>query len=305
MLGNPFRLESQPLRPPGPRQDAEEISISPDYFRALGIPLLRGRFFTDADGQDKTPQVLIINQSMARKYFPGQDPIGQRLQTGDPDPTSQWETIVGVVGDVKYEGLDAPTDPTLYVPFNEDGWALFSRSMFLAVRTSADPASITSALRAQLAALDKDLPLTDVRTMPERMDESVNQPRFRTVLLGLFAGVALLLAALGIYGVLAYSVSQRTREIGIRMALGANPGRVVALVVARGMVLVGIGLAVGLAGALALTRLMSSLLFAVSARDPQSFAVVSMVLAVVALMACYLPARMAARVDPMIALRSE
>ena len=305
MIGNPFRLESQPLHPPGPQQEADEMTISPDYFRALGIPLLRGRVFTDADGADKTPGVLIINQSMAKKYFSGQDPIGQRLQTGDPDPKSPWETIVGVVGDVKYEGLDEETGPTLYVPYNEGEWTLFSRSMFLVLRTSADPASVTSALRAQIAALDKDLPLTDVRTMPERIDESADRPRFRTLLLGSFAAVAMLLAAIGIYGVLAYSVSQRTREIGIRMALGANPARVVTLVVARGMALVGVGIVLGVAGALALTRLMSSLLYAVSARDPQSFVAVSLLLAAVALLACYLPARVAARVDPMIALRSE
>ncbi|HEU5451103.1 MAG TPA: ABC transporter permease, partial [Terriglobales bacterium] len=305
MIGNPFRLESQPLHPAGPQQEADEMTISPDYFHALGIPLLRGRFFTDADGQDKTPGVLIINQSMAKKYFPGQDPIGRRLQTGDPSPQSPWETVVGVVGDVKYEGLDEETGPTLYVPYNEGEWTLFSRTMFLVLRTSSDPASLTSALRAQVAALDKDLPLTNVRTMPERIDESVDRPRFRTLLLGSFAAAALLLAAIGIYGVLAYSVSQRTREIGIRMALGANPARVVALVVARGMVLVGVGVTVGLAGALALTRLMSSLLYAVSARDPQSFVAVSVLLAMVALLACYLPARIAARVDPMIALRSE
>lgn len=303
-ITNPFTVEGQPRDGSRPLQLAEEMTVSPDYFRALGAPLLRGRFFTDAD-KAGAPMVLIINESMARNYFPNQDPIGKRIQTGDPNPKNPWETIVGVVGDVKYDGLDAREAPTLYVPYTSEGWASWSRSMFLVVATSMDPLHVAGSIRREVSALDKNLPVTHVRTMTEVLDASVTQPRFRTYLFGTFSFMALFLAAIGIYAVLAYSVSQRTREMGIRLALGAQPGAIVRLVVGHGMLLVAVGVLIGLAAAFAVTRLMAALLFGVSPTDPASFVSVASLLAVVALAACYLPARLAARVDPLVALHYE
>ncbi|HMZ18054.1 MAG TPA: ABC transporter permease, partial [Blastocatellia bacterium] len=296
-ISNPFAVEGRPPAPGQARPLAEEMTISPDYFTALGVPLLRGRFFNDADKEN----ILIINEAMARRYFPNEDPVGKRLQTGDPSPNSPWETIVGVVGNVKYTGLDADDSPTMYVPYTTPGWASWSRSMYLVVRTTGAPSSLASALRREVNALDGDLPLTNVRAMEQVIHESVAEPRFRTSLLGLFAAVALLLAGIGIYGVISYAVTERRHEIGIRMALGAQRGDVMRLVVKQGMLLAGVGIAIGLAASLALTRLMKTLLFGVSATDPLTFGGIALLLALVALAACWIPARRATKVDPMIA----
>ncbi|HMV51598.1 MAG TPA: FtsX-like permease family protein, partial [Blastocatellia bacterium] len=215
------------------------------------------------------------------------------------------ETIVGVVGNVKYTGLDADDSPTMYVPYTTPGWASWSRSMYLVVRTTGAPSSLASALRREVNALDGDLPLTNVRAMEQVIHESVAEPRFRTSLLGLFAAVALLLAGIGIYGVISYAVTERRHEIGIRMALGAQRGDVMRLVVKQGMLLAGVGIAIGLAASLALTRLMKTLLFGVSATDPLTFGGIALLLALVALAACWIPARRATKVDPMIALRCD
>ena len=301
-ITNPFTVEGQSYDRTRGLQLAEEMTISPDYFRALGVPLVKGRFFTDAD---RTAPVLIINQTMANKYFPNQDPIGKRIQTGDPDPKSPWEIVVGVVGNVKYSGLDADPSPTLYVPYTEEGWTNWSRAMSLVVRTNADAASIVSAVRRELADLDRNLPLADVRTMNELIDQSVVQQRFRTWLLGAFSALALLLAALGIYGVISHMAGQRTREIGIRMALGATRKDILKLILGQASQLALIGIAAGLAGSFLLTRIMRSLLFSVSATDPLSFTIMSILLALVAVLAGYVPATKAAKVDPMVALRYE
>jgi putative ABC transport system permease protein len=301
-ISNPFTVEGQPHDPRHALPLAEETPISPDYFRALGVPLLKGRLFSDAD---RTTPVLIINQTMAKQYFPNQDPIGKRIQTGDPDPKAPWETVVGVVGDVKYSGLDAAPSPTLYVPYTEKDWAGWTRDMSLVVRTSMDPSSVVPGLRQELARLDKDLPLSQVRTMNELIDESVVQQRFRTWLLGVFSALALLLAAVGIYAVISHMVGERTREIGIRMALGATRKEILKLILGQASQLAVIGIFTGIAGALLLTRVMRSLLFSVSTTDPLSFALMCTLLAVIALVAGYVPAIRATRVDPIVALRYE
>ena len=306
-ITNPFTVEGQGYDRTRALQLAEEMSVSPGYFRALGIPLIKGRFFSESDRveKDSDPMIVIINETMARRYFPGQDPVGKRLQTGDPDPRSRWETVVGVVGDVKYSGLDAQPMPTLYVPFNEQGWIFWSREMYLVVRTRLEPAAIVPSLRAQLESVNKDLPLAHVQTMDQLIEDSVVQQRFRTWLVGAFAGLALLLAAIGIYAVISYSVAQRTREIGVRIALGANAADVLKMVLGQGMKLAAMGLASGLFAALLITRVLRSLLFSTSATDPLSFAATTLVLLGVVVLACYVPARRATKVDPMVALRYE
>ena len=301
-ISNPFTVEGQGYDPNRATQLAEELTISPDYFRALGVPMLSGRSFTETDR--KTP-VVIINQTMARKYFPNQDPVGKRIQTGDPDPKSPWETVIGVVGDVKYAGLDAPPTPTLYVPYTEEGWTGWSRDMSIVVSTNVDPGSIASGVRSELAQIDPNIPLAEVRTMNDLIDHSVGEQRFRTWLLGAFSGLALILAGIGIYAVISHMASQRTREIGIRMALGAGRGEILKMILGQAGFLALIGIGVGVLGALFLTRLMRSLLFAVSTTDSVSFVVMCAVLALVALIAAYVPALRATRVDPMVALRNE
>lgn len=302
-ITNPFTMESQGFDPARVLQLAEEMSISRDYFKTLGIPLVKGRLFTDNDRD--AAHVIIINEQIAKHYFPQQDPIGKRLQTGDPDPTAPWETIVGVVGDVKYSGLDSPPAPQLYVPYNLTDWLGWSRSMYLAIRTSGDPASLVPAVRQALASFDNEIPLANIATMDQLLDESVAEQRFRTWLLGGFAALALLLASVGIYAVMSYSVGQRTGEIGIRMALGARPLDILGLVLGQAAGLAGVGLLVGIVGAFALTRTMSGLLFSVSASDPMSFVVACLILVSVALLASFIPARRATKVNPVVALRYE
>jgi putative ABC transport system permease protein len=249
--------------------------------------------------------IVIINETMARQYFGGKDPIGRRIQTGDPDPQSPWETIVGVVGDVKYSGLDSQPSPTLYVPYNENGWVMWSRRMYLVVRSSGNAPEIVPAIRAQLASMDSSLPLAKIRTMDQLLDESLVQERFRTWLVSGFAALALLLSAMGIYALISYSVSQRTREIGVRIALGAQQRNVLGMVIREGLQLLAFGLLLGLIGALSATRSIQSLLYSTSATDALSFIAPALMLLAVALLACYIPARRATRVDPMVALRYE
>ena len=306
-ISNPFTVEGQGYDRNRRLQLAEEMTVSPDYFRSLGIPLLRGRFFSRSDKVegDKDPMIVIINETMAKQYFGDKDPIGRRIQTGDPDPNSPWETIVGVVGDVKYSGLDSAPAPTLYVPYNENGWVMWSREMYLVVCSSGNAPKIVPAIRSQLASMDSTLPLAQIRTMDQLLDESLVQQRFRTWLVSGFAALALLLSAIGIYALISYSVSQRTREIGVRIALGAQRSNVLGMVLREGLQLLAFGLLLGLIGALSATRIMQSLLYSTSATDALSFVATSFTLIAVALLACYIPARRATKVDPMIALRYE
>ena len=306
-ITNPFTVEGQGYDPHRKLQLAEEMSVSPDYFRALGIPLMKGRFFSPSDRVEgeKDPKIVIINETMAKQYFGAKDPIGGRIQTGDPDPSSPWETIVGVVGDVKYSGLDSPPQPAIYVPYNENGWVGWAWQMYLVVRSSGSGQQIVPAIRAELASMDTTLPLAQVRTMDELLDESLAQQRFRTWLISGFAGLALLLSAIGIYALISYSVSQRTREIGVRVALGAQRSNVLGMVLREGLKLLLVGLLLGWIGAFSATRVLRSLLYSTSTTDAVSFVATSLTLIAVALLACYIPARRATKVDPMVALRYE
>jgi putative ABC transport system permease protein len=290
-----FDIEGHPF-PPGKSPGADCRFVTADYFRALGIPLISGRLLSDSDGAQASP-VLLINESMAHRYFPNEDPIGNRLVLGINHFTGQ---IVGVIGDVKHVGLDAETNDEIYAAYSQ---APFWTDMTLLVRTTGEPMSIAGSMRNEIAALDRQVPIGKVRTMETITAESVAQPRFRTLLLGLFGVAALLLASVGIYGVMSYAVTQRTHEIGIRMALGAQFGDVRRLVIGNGMTLALVGVAIGLAGSFALTRLMASLLFGVTATDAATFVAVSGGLSAVALLACYIPARRATKVDPLVALR--
>jgi putative ABC transport system permease protein len=277
---------------------ADDRLVSPGYFKAMGIPILKGRGFTERD--DATaPRVALINETLARKFFPGEDPIGKRI---DMNWKSEgWQEVIGVVGDVRHDGLDLPLFPTVYVPYRQaiDG------GMTLVVRAQNDPLQLAGAVRAQVRALDPNQPISSLRTMDEVTSESVGPRRFSTTLFGAFAALALFLAALGIYGVIAYSVTQRTHEIGIRMALGARRRDVLRLVIGHGLRPVGLGVLAGLLAALPLTRLLSGLLFGVGATDPWTFAGIPLLLSGVGLLACYFPARRAARLDPLTALRHE
>jgi putative ABC transport system permease protein len=306
-ITNPFTVEEQGYDRNRQLQLAEEMTVSPDYFPSLGIPLIKGRFFSPSDRVEgeKDPMIVIINQTMAKQYFGGNDPIGRRIQTGDPTPGAPWETIVGVVGDVKYSGLDSPPGPTLYVPYNENGWVLWSSQMYLVVRSNEGASEIVPAIRSQLASMDSALPLAHIRTMDQLLDESLVEQRFRTWLVSGFAVLALLLSAIGIYGLISYSVSQRTREIGVRMALGAQRSSVLVLVLKEGLKVVAFGLLLGLVGSVSAMRIIRSLLYSTSTTDALSFIATSLTLIAVALVACYIPARRATKVDPMVALRYE
>jgi putative ABC transport system permease protein len=296
-----FAIEGRPDVDEGTVQDVQPFGASPEHFRTFEIPLLQGRLISARDGE-RAPAVAVINREMARRYWPGEDPIGKRVTLGDPaDTAAIWRTIVGVVGDVKQEGLDAEPYAQMYMPSAQ----FPQRGIYVSLRTAGDPLGAAGALRRAVKEVDPDVPVADLMTMEQRVAQSVTQPRVNTLLLGVFAGVALVLAAVGIYGVMSYGVEQRTREIGIRMALGAKQGDVLRLVVGQGMAPVAAGVALGLAGAFAVTRLIGSMLYGVSATDPVTFLAVTVFLVAVALVASYLPARRATRVAPTEALRYE
>jgi putative ABC transport system permease protein len=295
----PFAVEGQTPEEQTANPYANYEAISSGYFRTMGITLLKGRDFNEEDRGDKV-SVVIINEMMARKYWPNEDPLGKRLRFGKANSNAPWLTVVGVVGDVRYREWDA-VRPDIYVPFLQNSEY---RTDFV-VRTKVDPLSLSESFRREVYALDKDQAVAAVTTMDELVSSALARPRFNTLLLAVFAALALSLSAVGVYGVMAYTVAQQTHEIGIRMALGAQARDVLRMVVGQGLRLIVIGLSVGVAGAFALTRLMSSLLYGVTAADPLTFAAVALLLAGVALLACYIPARRATKVDPMEALRYE
>jgi putative ABC transport system permease protein len=271
--------------------------VGTDYFKTLNIQLQKGRAFRESDGID-APPVLVINEVLARQYWPDQDPIGKRVVTNlGPD----WREIVGVVKSVRHMGLDDELHPEIYFPVAQFPWP----NLTLVVRTNGESLNFVGAVRNQVQAIDKDQPISNIHTMDELLARTVSQPRFNLILLAIFAGLALLLAAIGIYGVMSYLVTERTHEIGIRMALGAQTRDVLKLIVSQGLSLTSIGVAIGLIAAFGLTRLMRSLLFRVNTTDPLTFAVITLLVIAMALLACWIPARRAAKVDPLLSLRHE
>jgi putative ABC transport system permease protein len=285
----------------GPIQNVDYYqAVSKDYFSTMGIRLMAGRLLDDRDVHG-APDVVIINQTMARMFWPGQDPIGRRIRPGSTDP---WCTIIGIVDDVKNAGLDRATGTEIYLSYRQTQGA-GSRSMYAILRAKGDPRLLSSAVRQELSAIDPALPLSQIRLMDDVLSAAQSRPRFLTILLALFSCVALAIATIGIYGVISYSVERRSKEFGLRMALGAQPRDVLSLVMKQGAGLALVGVVVGLAAAFALTRLMSSLLFGVTPTDPATFAIVTLILTVVALAASYIPARRATKVDPIQTLRYE
>ncbi len=310
----PFVIQGRPTAN-GEQYHGDEnwANVSPHYFSAFKIPLKRGRVFDESDVANSTP-VAIVNEAMAKKYWPKEDPIGQRIAMGGkalgPEFDEPPRLIVGVVGTVRQNGLSRANQCVMYVPGTQvtDGLTRLANNVApisWIVKTNSDPRLLTLAIEREILAVDGQMPVAKVRTMDQVIGDNVARQSFSMLLLSLFAGIALLLAAIGIYGLMSYSVEQRTHEIGIRMALGAGRGDMVGLVVGQGMLLAGTGVIVGLASAYGLTRLLASLLFGVSANDPVIFASVAAILCVVALLASYIPARRAMRVDPMVALRYE
>jgi putative ABC transport system permease protein len=272
--------------------------VSSGYFPALGIPLKKGRIYTEADSRQATPAV-IVNESFVRRFLPNQDPVGKLLRFEGRFGSPKGNQIIGVVGSVRRHGLEQEPGPEVYLSYQQTPWPYMS----LVARTKAAPASVAQSIQRALYAVDSTQPVFDIKTMEERLDDSVAQRRFNMLLLGLFAALALILASIGIYGVISYSVTQRTREIGLRLALGAQRSDVLRLIIAQGLRLTVIGLAAGVAVALAIGKLISSLLYGINAHDPLTFLTTGLVLSAVALLACWLPARRASRLDPLIALR--
>ena len=292
-----FDIEGQPK----PTLFVGTPKIDAGYFKTMGIPLLAGREFTAQDTAT-APKVAIISERIVRDYFPGgpAEALGRRVRVSDP---GDWLTVVGVVADIRQRGLDQDVKPMIYAPFQQDGGG-FVRFVSFVARTVA-PASVADGIRAEIRRAAPDLPIESTVTMDEALAASVAQPRFRTVLVGLFATTALLIASCGLYGLMAYAVTQRRREIGVRMALGADRGAVLRLVLARALRIVVVGLVAGLAGAAAVTRVLQTFLFGITATDPLAFTAVTLLLMAVGLLAAWLPARRAARIDPNAALRAE
>jgi putative ABC transport system permease protein len=302
-VGGDFRIEGQPKPEPGREPSANVRSVTSQYFQSIKIPLLKGRYFTEADKRGGVG-AAIINQSLAQRYFPNEEPVGKQISNiganqndGDPE---KWE-IVGVIGDVHHSSLTKAATPELYLPFQQNSW---NWGNFL-VRTKGDPAALADSFREQIRAGDRGVPLTGVRPLAEAISETVAQPRFYTFLFGIFGGLGLLLTVTGVYGLISYTVAQRTQEIGIRMALGATPRSVVRMVLWHGVVLAMIGAGAGLAISFALSRVIASLLFGLLPTDLMTFAAATVVLLAASVLASYLPARRATKVDPLVALRYE
>jgi predicted permease len=301
MAWGPITIEGH--TPPGGEDfvNADQRIVGGRYFEALDIPLISGRYFSDADRAD-APRVVVIDEYLAAQYWPGEDAVGKRLRLGPLSAASDnWLTVVGVVGRVKHYGLDSDGRIVLYLPQTQFN----ARSLYVAVRSSGSPEAIAPAVRRELQEIDRDLPMYRARSMEERLDAAVARPRFAMTLLTMFAGFALALAAIGTYGVMTFLVSQGTRDIGIRVALGATQRSILGMVLRQGTALAAAGLAVGLAGAWVLTRFMQSLLFGVSGTDQITFVAVALLLALVAIVAILIPAARAARIDPIVALSAE
>ena len=298
-----FAMSDQP--PPAPGQEPRAVFniVTPDYFRAMEIPMIQGRSFSASDGAN-APLVAIINETLARNFLPGESPLGKRIRNiASRDPQPPWMEIVGVVGDIRPARLTTAAGPQMYVARAQIAFS--DPQMTLVVRTASEPGNLAGAIRSAVQAVDKDQPVYDIRTMPEVMSNSIATPRFNLLLVGVFAVLALVLAVIGVYGVMSYLVAQRTHEVGLRMALGADARNILKLVIGRGMILAFAGVGIGLGAAFALTRIMANLLYGVSPTDPLTFSAIALLLTSVALLACYIPARRATTVDPMIALRNE
>jgi putative ABC transport system permease protein len=300
-----FIVENRPVEASADQPRAKFRAVSADYFPALGIPLIRGRYFNRTDGEH-TPGVVVINETLARRFWPNENPLGKRIKAGFDD--SIWCTIVGIVADVKQAGLDAVANGETYYHYLQVPAALMNfveGTMTVTMRTDADPLALAAPARAEVQKMDRDLAVYNVNSMQALVDGSLEQPRFRTTLLGTFAGVALLLAAIGLYGVIAFAVAQRTNELGVRMALGAQKSNILGLVLGQGAMLAAFGILIGLAASLGATRVISNLLFGVGAADPLTFLAAAALILAVALAASAIPALRAIRVDPVVALRYE
>jgi predicted permease len=292
-----LKIEGYKVPAGGTPPHADQRVVSPGYFKAMGIPLLRGRLITDSDG-DGAPVAVVVDEDLAREYFKNQEPVGQHVRRGDEG----WATVVGIVGHVQHSALDnTQRKATLYWSYLQKP----AQSMQFVVHTARDPMRLVNGIQHEVARIDKDVPIFDVKTMDQRVAESLANRRFAAWLLAAFSSIALLLAAVGLYGVMAQSVLQRSREIGVRMALGARSGDVLRMILGQGAILVAAGLIAGTAAALGLTSLMKSLLFGVKPADPLTFGGVAGLLLIVALTAAYLPARRATRLDPVTTLRDE
>ncbi len=302
-IAGDFTVEGQAAPSEGtqPYIAAKKV-IGGDYFRAIGIPLLKGRTFDEHDAES-APHVVIVSQSLARHFWPQGDAIGKRLKPGFSNDA--WSTVVGIVGDTKQYSLGEAPSPSMYLPYAQARLPFMMQDITFVLRTGSDPLSLVAAARRTVQAVDPDLPVFDVATMEQLVYRSASGPRFNTALLGIFAALALILATVGVYGVMSYAVLQRTHEIGVRMALGAEASDIIRQVVRQGMLLAAGGIATGIAGAWVVTRFLSSLLFGIRPTDPVTFALIPLVVVAAALLACFLPARRAARVDPMVALRYE
>jgi putative ABC transport system permease protein len=303
--GDAFEIEGRVTSPDTGSTSANFNPVGPDYFKTVGMKLLKGRGFTAQDDQDH-PGVAVVNESFVKQYFPNEEPVGRRIKAGPP--TRIWKgqrltsfEIVGVVHDVKSAGLQAAAEPTYYLPTSQAPL----EDMTVLVRTTGEPTALVSPIRQVVLAIDPSQPISNISTMDKIVSDSIARPRLNMLLMGLFGALALILAAVGIYGLLSYAVTQRTQELGIRMALGAQVADVLGLVLRQGMKLALIGEAIGLLGSFALTRVMQRLLFGVTPTDVSIFVAVTGVLTTVALLACYFPARRAAKVDPLIAIRYE
>ncbi|HYK20522.1 MAG TPA: ABC transporter permease, partial [Pyrinomonadaceae bacterium] len=297
-----FRVEGRPDPKSDDNASMDYQIVSRDYFATMGIPIKRGRGFTTSDSES-SDRVIVINEEMAKRFWPNEDPLGKRMAFGDSRKDTSWRTIIGIVGNVRHASLTEDPVPTAFIDYRQDveSW---SRMAFV-LKTTVDPASLTAAVRRSLVAIDPEQPVYGIDPLDKLLSDAIAPRRFAMILIGLLALLALLLASIGIYSVIFFSVSERTKEIGIRMALGARRGNVLTMVLRQGMSVAVIGIVAGLLIAVGLTRLLATMLFEVSATDPVTFVAVALILTLVALLACYFPARRAMKVDPLVALRCE